>query len=51
MHAVSVRSYSRNSGSTSEDSVTGKPGWSPSTILADLALVAAVDVGVDEASP
>ena len=26
MHAVSARSYSRNSGSTSEESVTGKPG-------------------------
>jgi len=26
MQAVSVRSYSRNSGSTSEEIVTGKPG-------------------------
>jgi hypothetical protein len=26
MHAVSVRSYSRNSGSTSDEIVTGKPG-------------------------
>ena len=26
MHAVSVRSYSRNSGSTCADRVTGKPG-------------------------
>ena len=32
MQAVSVRSYSRNSGSTSEESVTGKPGYSRSTI-------------------
>ncbi len=34
MHAVSVRSYSRNSGSTSEEIVTGKPGWISSTIAA-----------------
>ena len=26
MHAVSARSYSRNSGRTSDESVTGKPG-------------------------
>src|SRR2546423_823046 len=29
MHAVNVRSYSRNSGSTSEEIVTGKSGWGP----------------------
>ena len=32
MQAVSVRSYSRNSGRTCAESVTGKPGWSRSTI-------------------
>ena len=32
MHAVSVRSYSRNSGTTSDDSVTGNPGYRRSTI-------------------
>src|SRR6266852_7403920 len=31
MHAVSARSYSRNSGSTSEERVTGKPGYRRST--------------------
>jgi hypothetical protein len=30
MHAVSVRSYSRNSGSTALLIVTGKPGYSRS---------------------
>ena len=32
MQAVSARSYSRNSGSTSDESVMGKPGYSRSTI-------------------
>src|SRR5579859_1732730 len=32
MHAVSARSYSRNSGRTSEESVTGNPGYSRSRI-------------------
>ena len=27
IHAVNVRSYSRNSGSTSDEIVTGKSGW------------------------
>ena len=34
MHAVSVRSYSRNSGSTALLIVTGKPGCSRSTMSA-----------------
>ena len=34
MQAVSVRSYSRNSGSTSLDTVTGNPGWIDSMISA-----------------
>ena len=40
MHAVSVRSYSRNSGRTALEIVTGKPGMQLLDEVGDLLLVA-----------
>ena len=46
---VMVRSYSRSSGRTAEDSDTGSPGSSSAAISRDPLLVGGVGVGVDEA--
>ena len=48
MHAVSVRSYSRNSGSTARGHRDREARVQLLDEVGDLLLVAAVDVGVDQ---